>query len=134
MEEKIFIIELAKALKDKKDVVFIFIGPDGTSIRCAVENGNILYIEGLYGSGKSEIERLIKWKKGKIIQRPLKEEDRNKKSEFIDPNPIISVLEKIEEKRDLMDEFLKEYLKLLKALVNELEMSFINFLELIDSK
>jgi hypothetical protein len=34
VEEKIFIIELAKALKDKKDVVFIFIGPDGTSIRC----------------------------------------------------------------------------------------------------
>ncbi len=133
MEEKIFIIELAKALRDKKDVVFIFIGPDGTSIRCAVESGNILYIEGLYGSGKSEIERLIKWKKGKIIQRPLKEEDRNKKSEFIDPNPIISVLEKIEEKRDLMNEFLKEYLKLLKALVNELEMSSINFLELINS-
>ena len=35
MEDKIFIIELAKALKDKKDVVFISIGPDGTSIRCA---------------------------------------------------------------------------------------------------
>ncbi len=33
-----------------------------------------------------------------------------------------------------MNEFLKEYLKLLKALVNELEMSFINFLELINSK
>jgi len=133
LEEKIFIIELAKALKEKKDVVFIFIGPDGTSIRCAVENGNILYIEGLYGSGKSEIERIIKWKKGKIIERPLKDEDRNKKSEFIDPNPIISVLEKIEEKRDLMNEFIKEYLKLLKTLVNEFDISYINFLELINS-
>lgn len=136
MEEKIFIIELAKALKERRDLVFIFIGPDGTSIRCAVENGNILYIEGLYGSGRSEIERIIKWRKGKIIERPLRDEDRNKKIEFIDPKPIISILEKLEkteEKKDLMDDFLKEYLKLLKALVNELDMSSTSFLELINS-
>lgn len=133
MEEKFFIIELAKALKEKKDVVFIFIGPDGTSIKCAVENGNILYIEGLYGSGKSEIERIIKWKKGKIIEKPLKDEDKNKKGEFIDPNPIISILEKFEDKRDLFSEFIIEYLKLLKTFINEFEMSSMNFLELLNS-
>jgi len=121
MEEKIFIIELAKALKEKRSLVFIFVGPDGTSIKCAIENGNILYIEGLYGSGKSEIERLIKWKKGRIIERVLKEEDKNKRGEYIDPNPIINLLEKFEEKHDLMSEFQKEYVKLLKYLNNELE-------------
>ncbi|MEO0152841.1 MAG: hypothetical protein ABIL24_03955 [candidate division WOR-3 bacterium] len=121
MEDKVFILELAKALKEKRNVVFIFIGPDGSSIRCAIKDGNILYIESLYGTGKSEIERLIKWKKGKVIERPLKTEDENKKGELIDPNPIIALLEKVEEKEDLKSEFKREFLKLLKYLVNDLE-------------
>ncbi len=133
MEDKIFILELAKALKEKRSLVFIFIGPDGTSIRCAVDNGNILYIEGLYGTGRSEIERLVKWKKGKVIERALKDEDKAKMSEFIDPNPIIALLDKVEEKKDLKREFQKELLKLLKYLIIDLETSSQTLNELINS-
>ncbi|MCS7245217.1 MAG: hypothetical protein N2504_03605 [candidate division WOR-3 bacterium] len=122
MEERLLIVELAKALKNKKNQVFIFIGPDGTSIKCAVEDGNILYIEGLYGSGKSELERLMKWKKGKIIERPLKDEDRKKKGEYIDPKPIISILSKIEQKVDILKEFQREFIKLLLYFSNEIDV------------
>lgn len=133
MEDKVFIVELAKALKEKRSLVFVFIGPDGTSIRCAVDDGNILYIEGLYGTGKSEIERIVKWKKGKVIERPLRDEDRLKKAEFIDPNPIISVLEKFEDKKDLRSEFQKEILKLLKYLIIDLEKCSFALNELLNS-
>ncbi len=133
MEDKIFILELAKALKEKRSLVFVFIGPDGTSIRCAVDNGNILYVEGLYGSGRTEIERLVRWKKGKVIERALKDEDKAKKGEFIDPNPIIALLDKVEEKKDLRSEFKKELLKLLKYLTIDLETSSQTLNELINS-
>lgn len=122
MEERLFIVELAKALRDKKNQVFIFIGPDGTTIKCAVEDGNIIYIEGLYGSGKSELERLIKWKRGKVIERPLKDEDRKKKGEYIDPNPIISILSKISQKEDILKEFRGELVKLLLYFSNEMDV------------
>ncbi|MEO0202388.1 MAG: hypothetical protein ABIL37_01530 [candidate division WOR-3 bacterium] len=133
MEDKILILELAKALKEKRSLVLVFIGPDGSSIRCAIKDGDILYVESLYGSGKTEIDRLIRWKKGKVIEKPLKLEDEKKKTEFIDPNPIIAILEKFGNKEELLSLFKKEFLKLLRNLVNELETNSQTLLELLNS-
>ncbi len=109
----------------------VFVGPDGGIVRVALKKGNIVSIDGLFGEGRSELDRLLHWKYGKVLEKEL-ESSYQKRDILIERSKLLPLLDRILEKLVIIrDEFLYTYIAFLKKLTDPKEGRLMYMHELL---